>query len=716
MEIRGEYIKTIYRRKDGFTKFLFLPENETVAILCFGVLSHYTEHSPLILIGYEQEEEWRGVTQRVFVVEHCLMYWNNKKVSKQYVTANLGIGMGKAAAEKILTACDWNVENLIRNTGMDKTLAEKTGLPVNKITVFLSSVRSSEVTRMLYETLCPYGCTYKEIERAYAKYGNKSLEKLEENPYYFGRMTGISFGIIDLYGRDHGWFFADKARVRWIMQSALKRIPATGSTYACMEDFLAFCRKEEMVTGAYDDRIPEILFLLEGAVSGSLKTETVNGKVKIYPSYLWEAEESITKSINKLMRKTSDFISADKIDNEIRNEKELDEDQKQCYRMFAKTGICIMTGGPGTGKTTTIKKLISFFQFRMPEFTYALCAPTGRAAERITEATGIKASTIHKLLEYSSLYGQEAGPERNASNPLSYDLVVADEFSMVGTQLFSQLLEAMKENSLLILVGDPNQLKSVEAGKVMEDLMKSGKIPIFRLTTIHRQQGSSTIIDNAVKICNGRTDLVTDSIFHILRKANSSEILQTFRELSAELKEKYGLMGYQAIGIMKKGDCGVNNLNLFSQMMFHEDEDTHVYVGGQGYCLGDKIMTVRNNYEQGYMNGDIGILSDCNRKNIYMKCDEKKLIIDAGEEEDLTLAYAITTHKSQGSEADAIIFVIPADTPEILLENALIYVGVTRAKKEIYILTEGNALERGILNKRTSMRNTGLVEKLSVIM
>lgn len=711
MEITGQYVKTIFRNPvNGYTKFFFL-DREGQSRICVGRIPRYTEKTPLLLIGHEQKQQWGRRQEIIFILEYSMPYWNDQIMDKQYILANLCTGHGAATADKILKACGYDINRLLKEENMTSMLSEATGMSESKTSIFLSKIRMTEVSKDVYKKLYPYGCSFRMAEAAYQKYGTKALQGLQEDPYSFGISCNMEFGMIDRYARNNGHFYAENGRVQWILRLTAKEIPKKGSTYVSLETALWYCHRIEYQYGAYDIQIPDIIFLFFLSQSGYFYIENADVP-RVFPAYLYRAETGIAAQCKKILSHQVSFIEKEAIDDMIRMDSILDTGQKECYKIFAKTGISIITGGPGTGKTTTIKQLISFFRKQKPKCSCSLCAPTGRAAERITEATGIKATTIHMLLEYKSLFGQDAGPTRDHNNPLDSDVFIIDEFSMVGVSLFYNFLDAVKEECVIILVGDPDQLKSVEAGNVLGDMLESGIFPVYRLTYNHRQGDGNVIIDNARKILNQQCDLITNEHFHIYRSANEQELMQGYRKILENLYLPEKPMVVQALGVMNGKSCGVIEMNKIAQDMFQDDDIPKIYMGKQQFFINDKVMTLRNNYDKGYMNGDIGTLEKFDEDGMFINCGGQTIIVSMNEGEDVTLAYAITVHKSQGSEAEKIIIVLPHDVPDTLLDNSLIYVGVTRAKSEVFIISEMDALEKAIMNKKKTIRKTTLKERL----
>lgn len=375
----------------------------------------------------------------------------------------------------------------------------------------------------------------------------------------------------------------------------------------------------------------------------------------------------------------------------------------------------VLTGGPGTGKTTTTMGIISAYQ--MADREVLLAAPTGRAAKRMSEATELEAKTIHRLLEYSPM----GGYQRNEENPLDGDVLIVDECSMIDLMLMYNLLKAIPENMTLIMVGDIDQLLSVSAGNVLKDIINSECVPVVRLTRIFRQAQNSRIIMNAHRINEGKPlDMRggRDSDFFFAERSEPEEIVSmVVQYVSQNLPKYYGvdpIKDIQVLSPMKRGVCGTINLNIQLQAVLNaRNAKTRMKHGGTEFWLHDKVMQVKDNYTKDVFNGDIGIVSDINNEDqeLTISFDGKEVTYESSELDEVVLAYATTIHKAQGSEFS--IVVMPFSMSHyMMLQRNLLYTGVTRAKKVLFLIGEKRALSHAIHNETTTKRNTKLAERL----
>ncbi len=390
-----------------------------------------------------------------------------------------------------------------------------------------------------------------------------------------------------------------------------------------------------------------------------------------------------------------------------------DEVQLEAIRAAVSSKIMVLTGGPGTGKTTTTMGIIA--AYRAAGCRIVLAAPTGRAAKRMSEATGMEAKTIHRLLEYKP----PEGYQRKEENPLEGDVLILDECSMIDIMLMYNLLKAMPEQMTLIMVGDTDQLPSVGAGNVLKDIISSGRIPVVRLSRIFRQAQGSRIIMNAHRINKGeQIDMRggRDSDFFFASKETNEEVVELLVKYCTENLPRYyhvdALQDIQVLTPMQRGVCGAANLNQVLQEAMNPGS-IFLRRGGTQYRLHDKVMQIRNDYDKEVFNGDIGVINhvDMEERELTVNFDGREVVYDVSELEELTLAYATTIHKSQGSEYP--IVVMPFTMSHyVMLQRNLLYTGVTRAKKILVLIGEKKAVWYAVKNETTADRNTKLAERL----
>jgi exodeoxyribonuclease V alpha subunit len=460
--------------------------------------------------------------------------------------------------------------------------------------------------------------------------------------------------------------------------------------------------------------------------SGTGEMEDGEQQARIYYGPFWYAENGSARLLRRLMCTPSTLPPTTSQQWELiftrlkeRRNMQLTQKQREAVQMAYTHPVSILTGGPGTGKSTSLRALLMLLRNRKVDF--ALTAPTGRAAKRLTETTGVEAKTLHRLLEYVP---HDNSYQRNEENPLPYQFVIVDEFSMVDILLFYHLLKALPRGSHLLLVGDADQLPPVGPGNVLRDLLRDEMIPTVRLTELFRQAQESKIVVNAHRINAGQmpsTRIEAKSDFFFMAEEDPMQIQQLILDLvQRRLPARYHfnpMTDIQVLSPMYKGPVGVNSLNSELQARLNATSPAQVEWAGRVFRVGDKVMQMRNNYDKGVFNGDVGWIRNISREQAELKVE---FVEEAGplfvsyefhELEELVLAYAVTVHKSQGSEYPAVIIPLVLQH-RMLLQRNLLYTAITRAKRFCVLVGQPRALEIAVKNDRVALRNTALAERL----
>lgn len=626
-------------------------------------------------------------------------------------------GIGPAMAKKIvaefgektLEIIAKSPNELLKVPGIGKKTAEK---------ISASYLEQSELTEIMV-WLENHGISNTYAGKIFAKYGSFAIDIMEKDIYrLFQDIEGIGFLTADKLAFNLGIQREDKRRIISGIDYALMQLCNNG--HCCIPE-MALVDKTAKILQVNNQIIFTIL--KERIDNGSLNTEVVGGETLIYPPYLYYAEKKVAMRLLQLQQATeplsednlSLFIKVWEKDNQI----QLAQKQKEAIKACLHHGVLVLTGGPGTGKTTVIKGILSILKAQ--GLKIRLAAPTGRAAKRLSETTGQKALTIHRLLEANNLAQDDnlqLGFSKDIDDQLDADVIILDEVSMVDIVLMHHFLNAVPDGCRIILVGDTDQLPAVGPGSVLKDIIRSQKIPAIRLDEIFRQAQTSMIIQNAHIINAGRLpDLrkqYSDFVFYELN--DDTSITQKILDLCTKDLPHEGfdvLKDVQVLSPMHRFLCGVENLNLMLQEQLNpkKNQDELKY-SSQTFRFGDKVMHIRNNYQKNVFNGDIGFIQDINNEKLTVDYFDHIVTYEKNELNELTLAYASSVHKSQGSEYKVVI--IPLSTSHyIMLQRNLLYTAITRAKQKVIIIGSKKALMTAIQSNRTQKRYTLLAERLA---
>ena len=626
-------------------------------------------------------------------------------------------GIGPAMAKKIvaefgektLEVIAKSPNELLKIPGIGKKTAEK---------ISTSYLEQSELTEIMV-WLENHGISNTYAGKIFAKYGSFAIDIMEKDIYrLFQDIEGIGFLTADKLAFNLGIQREDKRRIISGIDYALMQLCNNG--HCCIPE-MALVDKTAKILQVNNQIIFTIL--KERIDNGSLNTEVVGGETLIYPPYLYYAEKKVAMRLLQLQQATeplsednlSLFIKVWEKDNQI----QLAQKQKEAIKACLHHGVLVLTGGPGTGKTTVIKGILSILKAQ--GLKIRLAAPTGRAAKRLSETTGQKALTIHRLLEANNLAQDDnlqLGFSKDINDQLDADVIILDEVSMVDIVLMHHFLNAVPDGCRIILVGDTDQLPAVGPGSVLKDIIRSQKIPAIRLDEIFRQAQTSMIIQNAHIINAGRLPDIrkqySDFVFYELN--DDTSITQKILDLCTKDLPHEGfdvLKDVQVLSPMHRFLCGVENLNLMLQEQLNpkKNQDELKY-SSQTFRVGDKVMHIRNNYQINVFNGDIGFIQDINNEKLTVDYFDHIVTYEKNELNELTLAYASSVHKSQGSEYKVVI--IPLSTSHyIMLQRNLLYTAITRAKQKVIIIGSKKALMTAIQSNRTQKRYTLLAERLA---
>lgn len=686
MIINCTYDKTLYRdEKLGDTKFTVIPQfrgdnlSEYGNIVCSGIIPNYPKGMPLEINLIKDNSD-------IYKVWNIKVSAYDKRSVYDFLISGYFAGIGPVKAEEYINSYGFHIFDNER---------------VDKFSVIYEKTRSFLAFEKLLQTVYAFGGDYHNAYRLFKKYGNDCYEILKNNPYeMFGT---IPFNLIDKYALKNGFDRFDKKRVKAVISEGLRIMEARGDT--CL-DTEAFCKIIEKI-----DKDINPLYIL-GEVLNEKEFYFKEETFSIYDSQLFMCEENITFNIS---RAQANKISLGEIRKDVIKEIEKEENiqyganQLEVFTLLRETGIKIITGGPGTGKTTAINALIKYIRKVFPDKTIVMAAPTANAAKRMREKTGENATTIHKLLEIKPFADSLNFGFKNIAD----DFIIIDECSFIDTRLASIIFQSIKTDATVILVGDIDQLPSVASGNVFRDLIESETLPVVKLEKIFRQSGNSSIIENAYKIKMGDTSLYTDEDFSVVRFANEESLFEqavAFVKDNYDKDNPYSVRLYTPVRKRKYLTC-THNFNKRLQEFFSNKEEVFVY-GYTRFYVGDPVIFTRNNYPAGYANGDEGrivriLQNDSGKYGVMVVIDNVTLEIKGDNLLDMELSFAITTHKSQGSECDTALVIVPA-SPKGMLDRSLVYVATTRARKRTIVFTEGDSINKAIINDRKKERTTGL--------
>ena len=725
MELNGTVQSIIFRNaSNGYTVLTLLSTDETLTTTCVGTLPLLNPGDTVTLIGEPSYHARFGSQFKVSSFERKAP--SNETAIIKYLESGVVRGVGPSMARAIVSVFGMHTLDVMEHE--PERLTEVPGIGKKKAKMIIDSFREKKLLRDILLSLEPYGVTVGQAYKMMQTYGDLCLAKVQENPYQLiDDIDGIGFLTADRIATHVAGFEQDSlarlmAGIRYCLQQARDE---RGDMFLDRDVLIA---RSASVLGAQAERIEETI---DWMISGEDLIECeIDDRNAVYLPYLLKIEDFIAKTLLRL-QKTPAAEMWDLQQWQSKTRLELSNEQQRAVMLALNHSVSIITGGPGTGKTTIIRCIADEMQEK--GYSVDLAAPTGRAAKRMSEATGTEARTLHRLLEY--IPGE--GFQRNADNPLIADAVIVDEMSMVDAPLMYALLKALTVGTRLILVGDRDQLPPVGCGNVFSDALSSGCIPCCRLTEIFRQAQRSAIVRNAHLINSGRMPVLTDrdSDFLFEEISNIDFIRKRLVDLVVNEREKIGtsdpLLDIQVLVPMKTTALGVSELNQLLQNVLNPHDGIKLeYVSGNTtFREGDKIMQVRNNYKVewkkaqsfgryeegvGVFNGDFGTL-------LHLKPHEKTAVIafDDGriaeyayaQFEELELAYCITIHKSQGSEFQTVILPL-ANGPVPLLTRNLLYTAVTRAKKLVYCIGRSETIARMVANVQRNERNTGLKQRL----
>lgn len=728
--ITGFVEHIVYRNEENGYTVLNLASNEEDEVTCVGVFQMISEGESLELTGEYTVHPSYGPQFKV--QQYSIKAPEDIASIERYLGSGAIKGVGAALAARIVRKFKEDTFRIIEEE--PERLAEIKGISERKAQEIAQQTEEKRELRQAMIFLQNYGISLSLAVKIYQTYQLDMYRIIQENPYRMAEdVTGVGFKIADEIAHRVGIHLDSDFRIRSGIMYVLQQASLEGHTYL-PEELLT--RRACELLGVDASGVEK--HYMDMAIDRKLILKQSEAEVQIYASTFYYMELNVAVMLRELNVKY-DF-SETAVEQRIRkieqlSELELDEMQHTAVKEAVRSGLLVITGGPGTGKTTTINTIIQYFESEGMDI--ALAAPTGRAAKRMSETTGYEAKTIHRLLELSGGMDEHAGFERNEQNPLETDVIIIDEMSMVDITLMHNLLKAVVAGTRLILVGDVNQLPSVGPGCVLKDIIDSHACNVVRLNRIFRQASESDIIVNAHKINRGEPVSLDNKSrdFFFLKRYDANVIISICIQLIRQKLPKYvnaSPFDIQVLTPMRKGLLGVERLNTILQQYLNppDGKKAEREHGQTIFRVGDKVMQIKNNYQAeweirsrynipiekglGVFNGDMGIVREINSfsETLTVEYEERRMVEYPFKELDqLDLAYAITIHKSQGSEYPAVI--IPLLTgPRMLMNRNLLYTVVTRARKCVTLVGDEKAFYNMEANVNEQKRYSGLRDRL----
>jgi len=705
--IRGQFQRVIMRDyQSGYTVFVVL--TSTGPVTCTGVIM-----LPKTDVKVEVTGVWHtpasgryGRQLAQCTVRELLSDTNSMR---EYLCTIPGLGV-KTANELIEHFGD-RLYSLALEDDAIRRITRLPSISEKRATTIVHYIRETQEQRKLFELISKHGGSYNACLRIYKEFGVNSVARLLEHPYEAGYKGGLSFEICDRIASSSEVPAYSRARITAAMMHVLRRKTHSGDTYVPHNELVKSTR--DLLSGESGKDIAYTEAIAAAVINACLVT-TSEGIIKedkdVYLSSLYYQELRTAFAIRRLIR---DAIPtpcdpqvlcayAEKVCGVT-----YAEQQREAFNLLRYGGVAVITGGPGTGKTTLIKGFLVAFELLHPNCTIRLCAPTGRASQRMKEATGREATTVHRLLEYRP-YG-DVTVCKNEADPIEADLLVIDESSMVPIDLADLLFSAIKSGTTVILTGDIDQLPSVGAGNVLHDIIYSGCIPVVKLTKAQRQADGSLIIENAARIRDGISNLKTGEDFEIIECDDDTSIGEEVAKQFRRYYDPANVFSSQVLTpVTKRALVGSKALNNALQAIANPGSNS-LHYADYAFRPGDKVMMTRNNYDpaNSYFNGDIGTITDIHGGCVQVRIDKDEILLDEDLLNDLSLSYACTIHKSQGSEYDVAIVVLPAE-PASMLQRNLLYTAITRAKKKVVLIAAKGAISKAVFTKDVAKRKSKL--------
>ncbi|MCP4539154.1 MAG: ATP-dependent RecD-like DNA helicase [Chloroflexi bacterium] len=723
---------TYYSEENGYSVIRLSVKGRAGLATVIGNLPQVSPGESLRLEGTWTTHQQYG---RQFKVERCEQILPaTVEGIKKYLGSGMVKGVGPVTAARIVQRFGADTFRVLDEE--PRRLREALGVGPKRAVAIAKSWQEQKQIRQVMVFLQSHGVSTSLAVKIYKAYGNDAIHVVQENPYRMARdIWGVGFKTADKIARDLGLPLDAPSRVQAGVAHTLSQLADQGHVYAPEEELIPAAIRllsvsPDLVKAAIEDLDAEEIVRCETLTYPTAESNRgespparqVREEQAIYLAPFYYGEIGATHRLRDLVESPTTrlhpFRSADwdTLLNRVTQDSaiELSLEQRNAVQMALTHKVTVLTGGPGTGKTVSVRTIIGALDAM--DCRYVLCAPTGRAAKRLSEATGHPAQTVHRLLKYSPMEGFR----HNEENPLETDCLIVDEASMLDLLLTNNLLKAVDPAAHVLFVGDVDQLPSVGAGDVLRDIIGSGRAAVNQLTTIFRQAADSGIVVNAHRINQGQVPILNEfEDFYFFSKNDPQEAADLLVDVvQRRVPQKFGLdpvNELQVLAPMYRGACGVANLNTRLQEALNpaSSDKAERRLGGRAFRVGDKVMQTRNNYVRDVYNGDIGRVTgiDPVEQTLTVKIDERLVIYDWGEADELVHAFAVSVHKSQGSEYPAVV--IPVHTQHyLMLQRNLLYTAITRAKRLVVLVGTRRAIGISVRNAKVRERHSGLSVRL----
>lgn len=717
IERTGKLTKVLYK-SDDFIIAILETDNEEIKIV--GNMYGIEKGNDLTVKGNIVTHPKYGEQLRVEEWKRPIPSTKDQAIA--FLSSGLIKGVGKKRAIDIVNQLGENAISII-NQEEEKALSGIKGIGKKTAEGIVKSIKNTfEIQEIVFQ-LKNFGIDANIALKLYKKYESDTVKEVQINPYILADIDGVGFPKADEIARNMGVIPTSGYRINACIKYVLNKLCyQRGHSYIyenelVKETLLALNHNSKDGDLVLEDDLMQSIYDLEEKV-------LINENRKVYPKHLFEYEKKLARKL-AIMRSFRDGETLPFLDGYIKkyqkkNKIILAEKQREAIKRLMEEQVLILTGGPGTGKTTVVKAIINIFKKIKPKSIIHLCAPTGRASKKLEESTGYRASTIHRLIGVS----QGELPEYNSKNKLPGDLIIVDESSMLDLQIAYWLTDALKNNAKILFIGDTDQLPSIGTGNVLNDLIESG-LPTVKLTEVFRQAEESQIVINAHRINNGKPLLIDShkGDFYFIKQSNPRAITAYIVRCAMRFIDLgYSLEDMLILSPMRKGDAGIDILNeeLRKYLNPKTDDKKELHFGKRVYREGDKVMQNTNNKDKNVFNGEMGIVKRITKEKnednklvdvMYCQFDDNEIKYYKNECNELDLGYAITIHKSQGGEAPIVIMPVTTIHKRMLARN-LYYTGVTRAKEKVVLIGTEEAMDIAIRNDKITERNSELDKRI----